>query len=102
MEYIHFEWDELKNNLNYQKHNIDFMEGKKMRDNYDFSNSKKNPYVKKLKKQISIRIDTNTIKYFKELSEEIGIPYQKLMNNYLTDCTRKNIKPQLKWEKQNV
>jgi uncharacterized protein (DUF4415 family) len=46
-----------------------------MRKEYDFANSIKNPYAKKVKKQISIRIETNTIAYFKELSKEVGIPY---------------------------
>ena len=49
-----------------------------MRSEYSFSKSKKNPYAKKLKKQITIRIDVSTIEYFKEVSEESGIPYQNL------------------------
>ena len=68
-----------------------------MKDNYDFSNSIKNPYIKKLKKQISIRINIDTIEYFKKLSNEVGIPYQKLMNLYLSDCVSKQVKPSLKW-----
>jgi uncharacterized protein (DUF4415 family) len=75
------------------------MEGLKMKNNYDFSQSKKNPYLKKLKKQISIRINIDTIDYFKDLSEKLGIPYQNLMNDYLSDCAKKHIKPHLKWEK---
>ena len=70
-----------------------------MKDNYDFSNSIKNPYIKKLKKQISIRINIDTIEYFKSLSNEVGIPYQKLMNLYLSDCKNKQVKPSLKWQK---
>jgi len=73
-----------------------------MRDNYDFSNSTRNPYLNKLKKQISIRIDVDTINYFKELSFEIGIPYQKLINIFLTDCASKHLKPNIKWEKKKV
>lgn len=57
-----------------------------MRKEYDFSNSIKNPYAKKVKKQISIRIETNTIDYFKKLSKEVGIPYQNLINSYLAEC----------------
>ena len=45
-----------------------------MRDEYDFSRSRKNPYIGKLKKQISIRLDLETIRYFKSLSEETGVP----------------------------
>ena len=68
-----------------------------MRKEYDFSNSVKNPYSKKVKKQISIRIETNTITYFKELSKEVGIPYQNLINSYLAECAHQHKKPELKW-----
>ena len=51
-----------------------------MRDEYDFSNAKRNPYAKKLKKQITINIDENTIDYFKVQAENSGIPYQTLIN----------------------
>ncbi len=57
-----------------------------MKSEYNFSNVKKNPYAKKLKKQITIKIDGDTIDYFKEQSEISGIPYQTLINLYLTDC----------------
>ena len=50
-----------------------------MRDEYDFSNAKRNPYAKKLKKQITINIDENTIDYFKVQAENSGIPYQTLI-----------------------
>ena len=69
-----------------------------MRKEYDFSKSQKNPYSKKLKKQITIRIDEDTIKYFKKLSEESGIPYQNLMNLYLSDCAEHNKKLLMKWQ----
>ena len=46
-----------------------------MRKEYDFSNSIQNPYAKKVKKQISIKIETDTISYFKALAEKVGIPY---------------------------
>ena len=62
------------------------MEENKMRKEYDFSNAKLNPYIKKLRKQISIRIDIDTIKYFKKQAEETGIAYQNLINLYLSDC----------------
>lgn len=69
-----------------------------MKKEYDFSNSKKNPYTKKLKKQISIRIENDTIEYFKGLASETDIPYQNLMNLYLRACAEKNIKPNIQWE----
>ena len=68
-----------------------------MRKEYDFSRSIKNPYAKKLKKQITIRIDQETIQYFKKLSEELGVPYQNLMDLYLRDCARESRRPSLKW-----
>jgi len=68
-----------------------------MREEYDFSNSVKNPYAKKVKKQISIKIESDTITYFKELANKVGIPYQNLMNSYLTDCALKHVEPKLKW-----
>ena len=68
-----------------------------MREEYDFSNSIKNPYIKKEKKQISIKIETDTIVYFKNLALKVGIPYQNLMNSYLTDCAIKQIEPKLQW-----
>ena len=75
------------------------MEVLKMKANYDFSNSVKNPYLKKLKKQISIRVNLDTIDYFKKLSAETSIPYQKLMNLYLAECVKQHIKPSLEWQK---
>ncbi len=70
-----------------------------MRKEYDFKNSIKNPYIKKLKKQISIRLDIEILNYFKELSVETGIPYQNLINLYLADCTTKHLKPNVMWNK---
>jgi predicted DNA binding CopG/RHH family protein len=68
-----------------------------MRKEYDFINSIKNPYAKKVKKQISIKIESDTITYFKELANKVGIPYQNLMNSYLTDCAVNHVEPKLKW-----
>ena len=68
-----------------------------MRKEYDFSDSEKNPYAKKLKKPISIRLDEDTIEYFKNLAEETGIVYQNLINLYLRDCAVKHKKLNLKW-----
>jgi predicted DNA binding CopG/RHH family protein len=68
-----------------------------MRKEYDFSKSKKNPYAKMLKKQITIRIEEETIDYFKDLAAESGISYQNLMNMFLRDCADSKKKPVLKW-----
>lgn len=53
--------------------------------------SKRNPYVKRLKKQITINIDNDTIDFFKRQSEESGIPYQTLVNLYVSDCAKQKI-----------
>jgi uncharacterized protein (DUF4415 family) len=69
-----------------------------MRKEYDFSKSRKNPYASLLKKQITIRLDEDAITYFKAVSEEVGIPYQSLINLYLRDCAAANRKLNLTWK----
>jgi uncharacterized protein (DUF4415 family) len=71
-----------------------------MRAEYDIEklNPKKNPYSKRLKKQITINIDNDTINFFKDQSEDSGIPYQTLINLYLSDCAKQNKRLQLSWE----
>ena len=69
-----------------------------MRKSYDFSKAKRNPYAKRLKQQITIRLDKPTIEYFKELAEESGIAYQTLINLYLRDCASKGRKLSMQWK----
>lgn len=71
-----------------------------MRDEYDIKNlsPRKNPYAKKLKKQVTININLDTIEYFKSLSERSGIPYQTLINLYLADCAENQRELHLAWE----
>lgn len=68
-----------------------------MRKEYDFSKGKKNPYAKALKKQITIRIEEPTIEYFKDLAEEMGMPYQSLINLYLRECAQSEKKLKIQW-----
>ena len=70
-----------------------------MRNEYDFTNARKNPYTKNLKRQITININADTIDYFKRQSEESGIPYQTLINLYLTDCAQQKRELHIEWEK---
>jgi uncharacterized protein (DUF4415 family) len=70
-----------------------------MRKEYDFSKSRRNPYASLLKKQITIRLDEDAIAYFKGISEEIGIPYQTLINLYLRDCAATHRRLSLSWKK---
>ena len=69
-----------------------------MRKEYDFGKSRKNPYASQLKKQITIRLDEGAITYFKAVSEEVGIPYQSLINLYLRDCAASHRKLSLDWK----
>ena len=68
-----------------------------MRDKYDFSKGKRNPYAKQLKKQITIRLDEETLDYFKSLADDTEIPYQTLINLYLRECAKTKKRPGLKW-----
>ncbi len=68
-----------------------------MRKQYDFSKSVKNPYAKNLKKQVTLRLGTDVIEYFKGLAQETGIPYQNLINLYLRDCAQSRKKLTMNW-----
>lgn len=71
-----------------------------MREEYDIENlnPRKNPYSKRLKKQITINIDNETIDFFKKQSEDSGIPYQTLINLYLADCVKQKRQLQMSWK----
>ena len=68
-----------------------------MKKEYDFSRARKNPYAKRLKKQITIRLDKPTIEYFKGVAELSGIRYQTLINLYLRECAQKGRKLSMEW-----
>ena len=68
-----------------------------MRDEYDFSSAQTNPYTGRLKKQVTMRLDTDIIDYFKALSRRNGIPYQTLINLYLADCAANRRELSLAW-----
>ena len=69
-----------------------------MRKEYDFSKARKKPYASMLKKPITIRLDEDSASYFKSVSEEVGIPYQSLINLYLRDCAATHKKLNLSWK----
>jgi len=69
-----------------------------MRKEYDFSNARKNPYAKRLKKPVTIRLDELTIAYFKQLADESELPYQSLINLYLRDCAATQRKLSMTWK----
>lgn len=71
-----------------------------MRDHYNFSKmkGKRNPYTKYLKQSVTMRLDRDSVDYFKSLAEETGIPYQTLINLYLRDCAMNQRKLKMAWE----
>lgn len=75
-----------------------------MRDEYDFSkmNARPNPYAKMIKKQITININIDSIDYFKKESERTGIPYQTLINLYLTWCAENKKRLNISWKSDSV
>jgi predicted DNA binding CopG/RHH family protein len=68
-----------------------------MRKHYDFSKARRNPYARRLKKQVTIRLDEETLSYFKTLAERVGMPYQTLINMYLRDCADTQRELRMKW-----
>lgn len=57
-----------------------------MRDEYDFNDSRPNPYAERLRKPVTMNIDVDTIDYFKSEARRTGIPYQSIINMYLGQC----------------
>ncbi|MFZ4405247.1 MAG: hypothetical protein ACOYOK_14190 [Pseudobdellovibrionaceae bacterium] len=109
-----FDWDEEKNKANRKKHGIWFEEAQSvfddvygrlkkkgyfMKKEYDFNKMKeiKNPYPAKKKKAVGINLSSAVIDYFKKLSEESGVSYQKLIDLYLLDCVKNKKKLSMKW-----
>ena len=69
-----------------------------MKEEYDFSDAIKNPYTKRLRQQITININNEAVAYFKAQSAEAGIPYQTLINLYLSDCAAQGRKLHMSWQ----
>jgi uncharacterized protein (DUF4415 family) len=89
-EFFRPDGPELKNNNPFVR--------KSMRKEYDFLVEKPNPYVKRLKKAVTIRLEPDVITHFKAFLLETHIAYQNLINLYLLDCAREHRKISLKWE----
>jgi len=70
-----------------------------MRNQYDFAGMKgrKSPYARRLREAITIRLDRDSVAYFKRMAAETGLPYQTLINLYLRDCVAHERRPSLKW-----
>lgn len=71
-----------------------------MRTEYDFTKAVRNPYTKKEKRAVTIRLEKDVVDYFKTMSSETGIPYQNLINLYLRDCAEHSRKLSLVWNKK--
>lgn len=69
-----------------------------MKKNYDFSKAVKNPYAKRLKRELTIKLDEETITYFQGMAEDLAIPYQTLMNMYLRECADSGKRLRLHWK----
>jgi|ERR1035438_3207462 uncharacterized protein (DUF4415 family) len=128
MSNLSFEWDSKKAASNAAKHGVrgalpaearlddpDYLssagwhEGETtisseatMRSEYDFSKAKKNPYAKRLKKTVTIRLEDEIISYFKAMSADTGVPYQNLINLYLRDCAQTQKRLSLDWRPHKV
>jgi predicted DNA binding CopG/RHH family protein len=72
-----------------------------MKTEYDLSKmkSRKNPYVAKLRKSVTMRLSEDVIDYFKQIADEKGVPYQSLINLYLRDCVSSHRKIDISWKK---
>jgi uncharacterized protein (DUF4415 family) len=69
-----------------------------MKKHYDFSKGRKNPYARRLKRQVTIRLDEDTLAYFKKLADDSEVPYQTLINLFLRDCARSKKRLSMRWE----
>jgi uncharacterized protein (DUF4415 family) len=70
-----------------------------MRKQYDFTHARRNPYARRLKKPVTLRLDEGTIAYFKRLAQQVELPYQSLINLYLRDCAAHRRRLRLDWPK---
>lgn len=73
-----------------------------MLEEYDIDklNPRQNPYAKELKKQVTIKISPSVIDYFKRQAAKLNMPYQTLINLYLTDCVSNKRELQMTWKSQ--
>jgi uncharacterized protein (DUF4415 family) len=70
-----------------------------MRAHYDFSKMKarRNPYIRLLKQPVTLRLDRDTVAYFKGLAAKTNLPYQQLINLYLRDCAASHRELVMQW-----
>lgn len=68
-----------------------------MRKQYDFSSARRNPYARRLKQQVTIRLEEDVLAHFRALAADLAIPYQTLINLYLRDCVESGRRLTLAW-----
>ncbi len=70
-----------------------------MEKEYDLAamKSRPNPYAKRLKKQVTLRVSDNVIEYFEGIARETGIPYEVLIDLYLRDCVASHRRLKMRW-----
>jgi predicted DNA binding CopG/RHH family protein len=73
-----------------------------MRNDYDFTKARRNPYARRLKRPITLRLDEPTIAYFKRLAQQMELPYQSLINLYLRDCAATGRRLRLAWRRSKT
>ena len=71
-----------------------------MKTSYDLTQLhwKPNPYARRMKKLVTLRLDEDVITHFKRLSKHVGIPYQRLINLYLRECAYSKRNPKIRWQ----
>ena len=98
MKMLRFEWDPQEKRHSGKPNNTTRNEVRRsMKSEYDFSSARKNPYAERLRQQITINLNQSTVQYFKDLAGKTGLPYQTLINLYLTDCAEKKREPEINW-----
>ncbi len=70
-----------------------------MKEKHDLSNAERATRTRSVKRQITINIDVDTVDYFKRLAKKTGVPYQRLINLYLTDCAKCGKELKMIWDK---
>ncbi len=73
-----------------------------MKKSYDMTGSTQNPFARRLKRQLTIRVDNFSLSYFKDMAATSGLSYQTLINLYLRDCVSSRRKINLKWARRSA
>lgn len=68
-----------------------------MRDLYDFSNARQNPFARRSDSRVTLHLDTGTLDHFRSMADETRIPLETLIALYLRDCATQNRKLRTSW-----